>query len=164
MSRLIAIDPGTTACGWAEFTHGFLARCGLVRTQARELPLRASGLSLQLARLIPFEPDTTLAIERPEVYRQRFLKGDPNDLIAVAIVVGSILSTFPPAKVLLPLPKEWKSNVPKDVTERRLRKNLSSEELGRLIEHLEPVPPSLRHNVFDAVALGRWALSNGVGQ
>ena len=159
MSRLIAIDPGVKLCGWALFSEGHLSRCGLVRTKAREIDGQAAHLTLQLAQLFPYHhPDCTLIIERPEVYRQRHLKGDPNDLISIAIVVGAIMHTFISSRVRAPLPKEWKGQVPKEVSERRMMRKLSPEELDLMVLCLKGVPRSLRHNVTDAVALGQWGL------
>ena len=159
-TTLIAIDPGTKLCGWARFDEGAFSSCGLVRTKARVFMEQLKTLTMGLV-MDPIFIDSaqTVVIERPEVYRSRFLKGDPNDLISVAIVVGAIARTASPfATIHMPLPKEWKGQVPKEVTERRLHKQLTKPEFVLMSGCLEGVPPSLRHNVTDAVSLGFWAM------
>jgi Holliday junction resolvasome RuvABC endonuclease subunit len=152
--KTIAIDPGTKHCGWALFVDGRFDLCGLVRSSKQELPDRVR----QMAREMPMVFADHVVIERPEVYRSRFLKGDPNDLISVAIVVGALVQAAKgTAEVDLPKPKEWKGQAPKEVTDRRIRKALSVAEFSKMQGLLRGVPLSLQHNVIDAVALGLWA-------
>ena len=97
----LAIDPGIDT-GTATFAKdGSLLACSVGS------PPRCSGL---------------VVIEKPQVYPSRFSKGNPNDLITLAIQVGRYVERFEAqgAKVSLTLPHEWKGTIPKDIHHRRI--------------------------------------------
>jgi len=50
-------------------------------------------------------------------------------------------------------PREWKGQVPKDVHHARLVKTLTPDEMA-MVERA--APPSLRHNVLDAIGIGKY--------
>lgn len=101
-------------------------------------------------------------LERPQVYRQAQQKGDPNDLITLAIQLGRYVERLEAAgtKTALVLPSAWKGQVPKDVHHRRIVAKLSPAEASRVASRLERVAESKRHNVLDAVGLAKWAAAN----
>lgn len=97
-----------------------------------------------------------LAIELPQVYErghqtERKRGTDPNDLIQLAAVVGTLCHVFESAAAqIVYLPAEWKGQVPKEIMHERARKRLSAEEMTRL-----PIlAKSTLHNVLDAVSIG----------
>lgn len=101
-----------------------------------------------------------VTIELPEIYqRQGQWKGNPNDLILLARVVGAteLYFRYLADAIVTVLPKEWKGNIPKDVCARRIRKKLSPNEIRRIEL---PSNAGLDHNVWDAVGIGLWAYSN----
>lgn len=93
-------------------------------------------------------------IELPQVYRASRSKGDPNDLIRLAVLVGRLqqLAEVRGSEVTLVQPATWKGQVPKDVHHKRLMERLCREEL----EKLESLHKTYRHNALDAVGLGLW--------
>jgi len=91
-----------------------------------------------------------LVIEIPQVYVRARSKGDPNDLIMLAGLVGAFVYCFGNASKLY-RPAEWKGQVTKEITEQRARKRLSPDELSRIEL---PSAKGLHHNVWDAVGLG----------
>jgi hypothetical protein len=126
---VLAIDPGRDT-GWA-----FL-------DDARRLVMCGLGNP----------PDSIrhpVVIERPQVYRGRGSKGDPNDLITLAIQVGQYKERAERSgsKVELVLPHSWKGTVDPDILCRRVVASLSEVECAVLF----------RHNVIDAVGLAIWS-------
>lgn len=131
---LLAIDPGNVT-GWAVFNG------------PQDQTLKGCGYGPPAA-LVGFRPDV-LVIERPQVYDARHSKGDPNDLITLAITVGRLIERMDATTVLTPLPREWKKQLPKDICHKRALAVLSPDERRLLVSD---------HNALDAVALGLWYL------
>ena len=148
MNSILAIDPGTRTTGYAIFDNSLLAACGC---------WTADGLYEMLAEImlasvrmtLPHEilPELKTVVERPQVYGQRKWKGDPNDLIGVALVAGAAAVLFPAANFVLP--HAWKQSAPKDVIQKRVREALSAAELKLVAE-------AKKHDIWDAVGLGLW--------
>lgn len=152
MSRTLAIDPGLDT-GWAIIDErGWLIACDL-----GEPPLHLAAIE----RVI---------IERPQVYAGRQSKGNPNDLITLAIQVGRYTERFSRFPVEHVLPREWKGTVNPDVLCRRVYSALSAEDraiIDRILTPLAQQPLShetltsgRRHNVLDAVGLARWSVGS----
>lgn len=144
MSQVLAIDPGNDL-GWALFEDGQLIFAGLNNP---------STALLDGARAI---------IERPQVYRSSQSKGDPNDLITLAIGVGQMKERLESrgVQVDLVLPTTWKGQTPKEIHHKRVLARLSPTEKTRLDGCLSCVARGVRHNVLDAVGLGLWFLRRG---
>jgi hypothetical protein len=155
LSHILAIDPGLRATGYAYFRNGTLARCGLKRCKLTERAEIAAAIGRDFA--VEFlRPLDVLLVEVPQVYQPRFLKGDPNDLVSLALVAGAALQL--PAKARRAVsPHQWKGNVPKEITRSRVLFALSDIERDLVLD--ADVPESLRHNIFDAVGIGQWFLS-----
>lgn len=159
--NLLSVDPGLVCCGWAYWLDSKLVRCGLSRTKEKTLEARVQAHSSVFSAR--FGAGTLLVIEKPEIYQQRFMKGDPRDLANLAIVVGGIIAAFLGASSYTHFPKEWKGQLPKEVSERRTLSKLSEKEkkvLKKPEVYGEPktAPLSLLHNMVDAVGLGLWKL------
>lgn len=137
---LIAIDPGK-ATGVALFEDGLLVRA-VVCTEDECL------------RLIENAPAGDCVIEVPQVYPGQQQKGDQNDLINLAVLVGrySDRAKARGFRVTLIRPREWKGQLPKDVCWARVREALTPREL----ENVSSVPKSRAHNMHDAIGLGTW--------
>jgi len=114
--RILAIDPGLRACGIATMIDGQITT-RTVRPQAEALPDRIREICGQ----IPPGGWGLFVIERPQVYRGRRQKGDPNDLISLAMLVGALIVRVSYRKLLLPMPAQWKGSVPKEIHHRRIR-------------------------------------------
>jgi hypothetical protein len=93
-------------------------------------------------------------IEVPQVYPGQQQKGDQNDLINLAVMVGEYAAhaTSVGFKVRLVRPREWKGQLPKDVCWRRVRETLTPLELDTMAK----LPKSRAHNMHDAIGLGTW--------
>lgn len=137
--KIISIDPGVKHIGWASHVEGKLSHCGL------------SKKWVNLAGDI-------IVIEKPQIYSPRFWKGDPNDLINIAIVVGEIKGIYEKlgGKVVLVLPNQWKGQTPKDVIKNQIDKDLDKRETEVMKNALQNHPKHLHHNIYDAVGIGRW--------
>jgi len=146
---VLAIDPGRDT-GWAFLDDsGALLFCGLGTP--------------------PDSVGHPVIIERPQVYRGRSSKGDPNDLITLAIQVGQYKERCERAqsKVELVLPRDWKGTVDPDVLCHRVVTSLSPSERDCLIRIITPLArkpmtdehltAGKRHNVIDAVGLAKWS-------
>ncbi len=142
----LAIDPGVKT-GWALVdAAGVLHSCGTNDDAVPSLAIRAA------------------MIERPQVYQASKSKGDPNDLITLAIRVGRYQERLIAAGIPcgLVLPVTWKGQVPKDVQHPRVEAKLSQAE--REIVYAvakKPLAPGYDDNVWDAVALAKWGHVSG---
>jgi hypothetical protein len=104
-----------------------------------------------ISERLPCNLITDVVIERPQVYTQRKQKGDPNDLITVALNAGAFAGLFYGQALIHDYrPHRWKGQIPKGVAIERFQRRLSIEERARV----EEVPKTLMHNVWDAVGLG----------
>ena len=135
----LAIDPGAHS-GWAFWRS------------AQELIACGSGDP----RLLPGMVAKAVIIERPEIYGARFMKGDPNLLVTLAIGVGRYVEYYESrgARVALVLPKAWKGQIPKPIHHARLEASFSPHERATVAEGLKYVAKSHHHDVLDAVGLG----------
>ncbi len=155
---LLSLDPGLVATGWARFSPR-LTSCGLVAGGSGSVENRAQRITAAL----PFAGITDLVVELPQVYLARRSKGDPNDLINLAFLVGALglASRLLDNHIRLVKPREWKGTIPKRKIDDYLihRRNLAALRPGerRVYERgLATVAAGLRHNISDAVGLGRW--------
>jgi hypothetical protein len=142
MSHL-SIDPGTKEMGWALWEDNELQMCGLAR-----------GTNwVESVKALPKFSIIKLTIEDQQIYRRSSINA--HSLLAVARVVGAVVAYYDfPQCVLVP-PAKWKGQVPKDVCNRRTLAKLTDDELHQVT--IAPCPPSLKHNLLDAVGIGLWA-------
>ena len=98
----------------------------------------------------------TAACEFPQVYTQSKSKGDPNDLISLAAVDGAIADGCE-GEVITLKPRDWKGQLHNDATDERIRGRLTAAETKILAEC--KCPPSLLHNVVDAIGIGLKAVN-----
>lgn len=147
--RVTAIDPGATA-GWAQFTAGKLSAAGIFRNH--EYPaVWHRGY------------DQTLVLEVPRIYPHRS-KGDPNDIVELALTVGEIRGHYRPlvTRLIETYPASWKGQVPKEIHHARVLKALADDEKKLLDVEKRKVtktnPHGFDNNMLDAVALGLWFL------
>lgn len=145
---ILAIDPGAKSFGYAYFDegNGQLADAGYVETP---IPLNDEARSA-----IYWDPITVMVIEKPQVYRGSKLRGDPNDLISVALMAGAVAGASP-GEVKFYRPSEWKGQVPKEIHNKRTLEKISDLE-KKLVAW--PKRKTLHHNVIDAISLGLYQL------
>ncbi len=151
MGLLLAVDPGLRGCGVALFRGGRLEQAayvdGLPHAQ------RAQAWTAMVGAVVDFVGARALdylAIELPQVYVASRSKGDPNDLIQLAAVVGGLCLAFEAAQQRVYLPAEWKGQAPKEVIHGRVDKRLNEDEAAAISCRRK----GLLHNVKDAVGIG----------
>jgi len=148
--RITAIDPGATS-GYAQFAEGKLFAAGTFSGEAfPEVWHRGYA--------------QTLVLEVPRIYPSGG-KGDPNDIIQLAMRVGEIRGHYvrtASARIVEVFPRTWKGNVPKEIHHARVLAQLGDQERAVLAPHARRVtktnPHGLDHNMLDAVGLGLWFL------
>jgi hypothetical protein len=145
-ARLLAIDPAAHGAAYAFFEGGRLRAANLLH---REDPLTAVAL------MPPMYAHEQVVIEVPQVYQQRQWKGDPNDLINVALVVGMLMYRYRECAVQIVKPHDWKGSAPKKVMGDRILLALDASEQAVITS--AAVRPNLRHNIIDAAGIGLWA-------
>ena len=149
--RVTAIDPGATS-GWAQFASGQLFAAGTFRGD--EFPsVWHRGY------------EQTLVIEVPRIYPGGRGKGDPNDIVTLAMRVGEIRGHYArtvSARIVETYPRTWKGQVPKEIHHARVLAALSAQERTVLDAHArrptKTNPHGYDHNMLDAVGLGLWFL------
>ena len=150
MERLVSIDPGTRFTGYAWFDGKRLVDCGIIKAKGLDPMLVAcrdyfGGFLSEL-------PLAALAvIEKPQVYTQRKMKGDANDLITIALVAGYCASFFEKSEFVLP--RTWKGTVDKDVMCKRVE-NRWMDDYERALLDSKHIPKSYVNNTLDAIGVG----------
>ena len=147
----ISIDPGVNACGvavWESVSNGnTLIYARLIKSQSAG----AKAMVESVANNLDLRTYDVLAIELPQIYVRSRSKGDPNDLIQLALVVGAFVQRFT-GTVVMYKPHEWKGTVPKKIMIERILKRLSNDEKSRI----QKAPNSLLHNTVDAIGIGLY--------
>jgi hypothetical protein len=147
--RIVSIDPGVKLAGITLWQAGIMVNATLLRGEhwtdvADSAAEFFSGIGLD-----------QIVIEKPQVYVRSRSKGDPNDLIDLALAAGAITQALrmgsPFASIHEYKPAEWKGQLPKDICVERTRFALTDDERKRV--NL-PRAKSLAHNVWDSVGIG----------
>lgn len=161
---LLAIDPSITRIGLALFVDGDLYTTGVVLptlgTKADIMERVAEMSECCYAWGISHGHTVTdIACEWPQIYPKGRAKGDPNHIVPLAAVCGSVAGFFRrDAEVTLTSykPRAWAGTMPKDETvkgckssprARRTIKCLSSEEM-KVWAEVE------YHDEIDAIGIG----------
>lgn len=131
--------------GWAVFDQKVLIRAGLIVNK----DIIESAVLLYQS----YKPKL-LVVEKPKIYPIEKWKGDPNDLIDVAITAGVVIGVFKDSKIDLVLPHTWKGQRPKDVDNQYTLSLLTKIEQGKIGHY----PKTKMHNVIDAIGLGLWKI------
>lgn len=167
---LIAIDPGVHSMAIAVFGDGgvlldawneesksaFLTNVNLsIAEQVECWGSPSVRLINRLQSHVRLERNRIIG-ERQVVYPgAKGLKTNPNDLLDLAMCAGAFygaLCVDMAATLTVVEPAEWKAQVPKDITRKRIE---------GLLSHSEPL--SIKkggemHNVYDAIGIGLFAL------
>jgi len=147
---LIAVDPGRVL-GVAVFRNSILLDVGLLSAPTiREL-------HYGLFQLLEAHKPNQGIVEVPQVYQQRRWKGDPNDLIDVAVIAGVAGAALAPfCETLFIKPHVWKGSRPKAVDNEYTLSKLT--EMEREIVDGAGLTKTKSHNAIDAIGIGLWAL------
>lgn len=143
--RFLGIDPGIST-GWCVLDEtGTIISC-----QAGNPPMVMLG---KIDEVI---------IERPQVYQRRASKGDPNDLITLAIQVGRYTERFEARGAIVShvLPSIWKGQTDKDVCHAQWWPSFSPREQAMIKDRGKSLSEKARSDLLDAVCLAKWAFKN----
>lgn len=156
----IGIDPGVRACGVAieygprepHFARPRL-QAFLVRSDFKTAVARGLDMSTRVRARVEAAGEVKLCVEGQQFYGTERSKGDPNQLIELALVSGLLIGALCfDCEIAHPLPRQWKGTIKKDIHHDRLRRDHP--------QWIEPVesdtPKSMQHHVWDAVGLLEW--------
>lgn len=164
---LLAIDPGLRHCGYAVFNGGQLVAAGLVRNSNKSDRGPAAWLDMAAAVRVTAQslPQMVgqLVLEGQQIYQVSKLAGkmgaDANDLLELSGVCGALAASFDAVEVRRVMPSEWKGTTDKTICQLRVSKRLSdSEAMAICWPGKTGKDSSLAHNVYDAIAIGLWAV------
>ena len=169
----IGIDPGVHKCGVAIAQYKTWPGHGMARVTCSAFVARAdyaempcvTGMDMASQIVLRLQPmadgPVCICIEGQQIYPSEKSEGDPNDMVKVAVVAGALagalayacaVSNTPKPRLAMPLPREWKGSVPKDIHHKRL-----ARDYPHWVEPVEAdTPKSLQNHVWDAVGLLEW--------
>lgn len=143
-----AIDPGLST-GYAILRpNGTLFRCGAMSSFLSGF----SSLGIVIRKYI---------IELPQVYNSRQSKGDPNDLIKLAVRVGRYCQALGIEDSQQVLPHEWKGSIKKEIHHPRIWEALSDTERDVVSQCGKGLAKRPLGDMMDAVGLSKYAFANG---
>jgi hypothetical protein len=157
---ILSIDPGKRHIAYAVMDGGQLRNAAMTDpVEAYEGAfLLSEVIRLFLASLkingIDQDAVSVVLCEFPRTYPHQ--RTPPNDLFPLAAIAGAITTLFSCNTYFIE-PRVWKGNIPKAVMTQRIKDSLTPPERARI--NL-PSQKSLQHNVFDAIGIGLWHMSN----
>lgn len=150
---LLAIDPGAST-GWAEFVYG---EAGVYKGMPGLVAAGANAAD----RVCRPKPDV-LVIEKPRIYPMRNMKGDPNDIVTLAVTMGRLLERHHCSRVHQPHPQQWKGQITKDAHHAKIFSALrpAEQEIAALAG--KGLSKKAVSDMMDAIGLGQWAIRAGL--
>lgn len=158
LGRVLAIDPGRDT-GWAYFVNRRLVACGHINIEKlfKQTPYEAFGIA-------HFE-GVEVILEGPAIYpvgrKQKGGKISDASIVKLALRTGEIRQLLRGAGAdteYTDQPKQWKGNVPKEITQRRVLAVLDATETKLLYATISARSKTLNHNMVDAVGIGLWKI------
>lgn len=148
------MDPGGKYAALAYYEDGTLLDAGLITD---ETPLRVAYSVAEW-----FEDRTDIldvfVTEGQQIYAGP-RRADPNDLLPLAFMCGACEALVTARTHESILPRIWTKGTPKQVRINRLKKDLTPEELKVAEFAVRRLNKDEAHNVWDAIALGKWYLN-----
>jgi len=118
--EILGIDPGLRCCGLALYNSGIISTKSIRSSMGNSLSNRVSYIT---SESVAFAKSVDLLIlEHMRVYPMQ--KGDPNDLIDISILVGSLMATIQHKECILASARQWKGQTPKNVSHKRIESRL----------------------------------------
>lgn len=162
-AQTLAFDPGLRCSGFAAFdADDRLIYAGLaVPNDDRPRDIDgACQMAFEVQAVLDDEACidavASLVYEKPQIYENYGDSGvDTDDVVQLAYVNGALGALLDAPETVGLFPREWKGQVPKEVSHRRAKAALDDPEL-EVIDRLERYTKHLRHNALDAVALGLY--------
>ena len=154
VTRLLCIDPGKKAIGFAYSDADRLIACGCIRSKSTDPAIVAAAFYDALVTSIPgFRPDILVA--EAMVWRPNDRKSQPNDLLDVTRTTMHVAVALRVAGVRDVEALEWKGNLPKAIHHARLDLALTEDERAIVRLGLASTIETHAKEVLDAV--GIWA-------
>jgi hypothetical protein len=104
----------------------------------------------------------SIVIERPVIYPGSPVA--PMTLMDLTLFVGALTQIVNCEEILLPTPREWKANQQKAETKDEIDSLCDSYSKKNIIRDLESIALHKRHNAYDAIGLGIYAIKVQIGQ
>lgn len=155
----LCVDPGTRSCGCALFFGTALVRAALIadgyegiqRSDPRTWAAMAVNVFDWARCQLPHRwLEIDVVLERPRIYPgSEQQKGDLNDLVDLAGVIGAIAGEHSDDRIHFYYPSDWKGQVKKAVMTQRILKHLTDAERSRIDR-----VGAKDHNTIDAVGIG----------
>ncbi len=149
---MVSFDPGyakSNATGRACFWYGELVHVEAYSSKKEHFLERFEDIAIWAERVPVNSPVHFLVVEFPQIYPGPQQKGDPNDEVKLAGLAGRLTGCVKHSHCRMPLPREWKGNVRKDVMLERIEKRLRPAELA-VLEGAK----GKRDAVLDAIGIG----------
>lgn len=160
----ISFDPGLRHAGVSVFdgsgTDARLVYATLARNSektVRGLPAWAAmavAACESVKGYIPNATSVTFVSEIPQIYRGPQQKGDQDDLLQLAGVVGAVAGALGASTTVSYYPREWGGQTPKEIKNRRTLARLEDGEK----KNIAAIPQSLLHNTLDSIGIGLYHL------
>jgi hypothetical protein len=168
---LVSLDPGLRECGVALFDEesGELLAAAMPENPERHARglVAWAGMAGAVAGYVALAIDELSAARRvvsirvvsecPQVYTAGKSKGDPNDLIELAGVVGRVAGSLGGNTEASFLPRQWKGTLDADAMIERIKARVDKRQGERGRVQL-PRAKDKQHNVWDAVGVGLHAV------
>lgn len=164
MSTLLALDPGIRYPAVALFADGELVFASRVKLPGKLTKLQMGERVRQIGNLIYVHVAQYvtsvdhLVYECPQIYSRRKSKGDPNDLIPLALVCGLVSGRFPAATVTALKPREWCGQLPKSTVASEVWTSARGELVARRLNAAERASVVSSHDAIDATGIGLFHL------
>jgi len=146
LGTVLSIDPGLRKCGCALWTaDGRLLRAWTARARGGA---RGPAAWVKMVEAVKISPDiSVLVCEQMQVYRDKTTNAD--DLLELTGVLGAFVWRFKGAKLKGYKPAEWKGQVPKEISRKRLRSRLTDKEKSNIASNAT-------HDAWDAIGIGAY--------
>lgn len=157
MGMLYSIDPGLSGTGWAEWkSRRFPNRAGVIpasRTpESGLLADQCEEVCVSLLRVVPLvhrHRATHIFIEMPQMMTNvKGIAAQGGSIYKLTFLVGYIARALCECTVHTVTVAEWKGQLPKDVVQRRIERELGIERCREL---------GIKTHAYDAVGIGLWA-------
>lgn len=161
MTTLLALDPGVRYPACALFADRELVSASRVKLPGNIAKLNMGERVRRIGNLIHEwvvgvlidVPLDRLVYEVPQIYRQGKSKGDPNDLIPLALLSGYVSGRWPSTEVCGLKPREWCGQLPK-LTKGDPWTSPRGELVARRLDAAERACIVSSHDAIDAVGIG----------
>lgn len=153
---LLCVDPGKNTCGVALFVNETF-QVGALLSAESTFDLACVIEEWWYTQRVRFclSKCDVLIVEGQQVYGG-LGHANPNDLLPLAYLAGAVFARIQATNKQMPLPRQWKGSLKKEIFTRRILSGLRKEELITLDE--VACPKAKLHNVVDAIGLGLWFL------